>query len=161
MVVKRCHQVCHRLQGGGEFDHDFVNNLDTFTIPITREEGSTLLELCGDLASPVTVQSYSHQLEVDYQDYYFFVGQLTRLLLEHTTSGPDAHSSIRPTGLLQEGGAPQICSSGDHGARNIWLYGYFGCNRLELDEYIFWWWRSHKENWYSLESLITKKKTSL
>ena len=37
----------------------------TFTIPITREEGSTLLELCGDLASPVTVQSYSHQLEVD------------------------------------------------------------------------------------------------
>ena len=29
-----------------------------------REEGSTLLELCGDLASPVTVQSYSHQLEV-------------------------------------------------------------------------------------------------
>ena len=30
----------------------------------TREEGSTLLELCGDLASPVTVQSYSHQLEV-------------------------------------------------------------------------------------------------
>ena len=43
----------------------FVHNLDTFTIPITREEGSTLLELCGDLASPVTVQSYSHQLEVD------------------------------------------------------------------------------------------------
>ena len=33
-------------------------------IMVTREEGSTLLELCGDLASPVTVQSYSHQLEV-------------------------------------------------------------------------------------------------
>ena len=48
----------------------FVHNLDTFTVPITREEGSTLLELCGDLASPVTVQSYSHQLEVDCQDYY-------------------------------------------------------------------------------------------
>merc|ERR550534_3248742 len=31
---------------------------------VIREEGSTLLELCGDLASPVTVQSYSHQLEV-------------------------------------------------------------------------------------------------
>ena len=45
-------------------------NLDYFTITITREEGSTLLELCGDLASPVTVQSYSHQLEVDCQDYY-------------------------------------------------------------------------------------------
>ena len=36
----------------------------TTMITITREEGSTLLELCGDLASPVTVQSYSHQLEV-------------------------------------------------------------------------------------------------
>ena len=98
----------------------------TFTITITREEGSTLLELCGDLASPVTVQSYSHQLEVDCQDYYknaavqyIFFGQLTRLLLEQSTSGPDAHSSIRPTGLLQEGGAPQICSSGNHGAHNI------------------------------------------
>ena len=33
-------------------------------VMMVREEGSTLLELCGDLASPMTVQSYSHQLEV-------------------------------------------------------------------------------------------------
>ena len=46
-------------------DFDDHGRSMTFTIPITREEGSTLLELCGDLASPVTVQSYSHQLEVD------------------------------------------------------------------------------------------------
>ena len=51
-------------------DFDDHGRSMTFTIPITREEGSTLLELCGDLASPVTVQSYSHQLEVDCQDYY-------------------------------------------------------------------------------------------
>ena len=126
MTVKKCHQVID-FKVVVNLIMTFVHNLDTFTIPITREEGSTLLELCGDLASPVTVQSYSHQLEVDCQDYYknaavkyIFFGQLTRLLLEQSTSGPDAHSSIRPTGLLQEGGAPQICSSGNHGAHNIW-----------------------------------------
>ena len=33
-------------------------------LTVFKKEGSTLLELCGDLASPMTVQSYSHQLEV-------------------------------------------------------------------------------------------------